>query len=482
MSKTPQVAPVGAGAPANSLAPGSELRAPLITVRTSPGGYLIIALSLSLVALLLVRAEYDEAAVIALISAWVLIPLVAFTDRIRIEGRTLSRTGPVAFTHKIFKGRALRLDVDDVEQVETYAVRTLRRGGSVRYRYRSEVVGRGLSFAFASGGNYRRMVQCLFSLVQDEKLDARSRELRDYLAEPRALREMVKLLRIAPSSVLEGALSDFRLQRERRAPEGEAHSGEGGALSASEKERGHLLRVAANQLRAAGRLREASEAFRRALLVTPQDGWLLYEFARFLRSQASALADARLLSRSRAGLRLAARHSAEDAGLLSRIGESFFEFGDIGKAARLFRQSLELQPRSYRAEVGLAEIALRNGKLAHVIHHYQAAARIAPDESAARFARREADYYALLNDDDEYLSAELNRINWLQTLQLVRRWSMRIMLTSLLLAIGAAFLQDVGSDLSNMAWALTASSLAAWIGAHLLYKLLSRRRRPNALE
>lgn len=478
MSKTAQVAHAVACAPAKTIAPGSE-SAPLISVRSSPGSYFFVALTLSLLALLLIRAEYDEAAIVALVWGWVFMPLAAFTDRIRIEGRVLSRTGLWAILHKIFKGRAIRLDIDEVEQVETYAVRTLRRGGSVRYRYRSEVIGRGLSFAFASGGNYRRMVQCLFSLVHDEKLDARSRELRDYLADPRSLREMTKLLRIAPSSVLVDALPDFRLRENKR--RSDAMDLERHALSASEKERGHLLRMAANQLRAAGRLREAAEAFRRALLVTPQDGWLLYEFARFLRSQASALADARLLSRSRAGLRLAARHASQDAQLLARIGESFFEFGDMMRAARLFRLSLELQPRTFRAETGMAEIALRNGKLAHVIHHYQAAARIAPDEAAARFARREADYYALLNDDDEYLSAELKRINWLQTLQTVRRWSARIMLTSVMLAVGSAFLDGLDLDLSAIGWSLTASSLAAWVIAHLLYKLLSRRR-PHPVE
>jgi tetratricopeptide (TPR) repeat protein len=319
------------------------------------------------------------------------------------------------------------------------------------------------------------MVQCLFSLVPDEKLDARSRELRDYLADPKSLREMTKLLRVAPSSVLEGALPDFRLRENKR--RGDSLYAESHELSISEKERGRLLRLVANQLRAAGRLRESAEAFRRALLVAPQDGWLLYEFARFLRSQASALADARLLSRSRASLRLAARHASQDSQLLSRIGESFFEFGDVNRASRLFRLSLDVQPRSFRAETGLAEIALRNGKLAHVIHHYQSAARIAPDEAAARFARREAVYYALLNDDDEYLSAELKRINWLQTLQLVRRWSARIMLTSVFLALGGAFLDGAGLDLSSIGWSLTASSLAAWFIAHLLYKLLSHRRR-----
>lgn len=475
MSETAQIETVVVGAAGKSVAPRAE-HAPLITVRSSPGGYIAAALTLSFVALLLVRAEYDEAAILAFILAGVFTPLMAFTDRIRIEGRILSRTGLIAFFHKTLRGRALRLDIDEVERVETYAVRTLRRGGSVRYRYRSEVTGRGLSFVFASGSNYRKMVQHLFALVTDEKLDARSRELRDYFAHPKSLRETVKLLRIAPSAVLEGQPPDFRLREKRKAVE---HEGEAIELSASERERGRLLRHVANQLRAAGRLRESAEGFRRALLVTPQDGWLLYEFSRFLRSQASALADMHLLSRSRAGLRLAARHAREDAQLLARIGESFLEFGDLTRATRLFSKALELQPRSFRAEMGLADIALRNGKLAHVIHHYQAATRIAPDEATARFARREADYYALLNDDDEYLASELRRINWLQTAQTARRMSLRVMLAGILLAITGAYFGDLISDVG---WSLTASSLAAWLGVHGLGKLLSQRRRPFALE
>lgn len=479
MTDRTEIEPVVAGAPSESIAPAEE-QAPLITVRSSPGGYFVVAFALSMLAVMLLRAEYDEAAIISFITAWLLIPIAAFTDRVRIEGRTLSRTGLIAFVHKILRGRALRLSIDDVEQVETYAVRTLRRGGSVRYRYRSEVAGRGLSFAFASGGNYRHMARCLFALVDEEKLDARSRELRDYLSDPKSLRQMIKLLRIAPSSVLEGALSDFHLRRIKNAENGTPSETE--KLSSTERERGILLRSAANQLRAAGRLREAAEGFRRALLVAPCNAWLLYEFARFLRSQASALSDARLLSRSRAALRLASRHGAEDASLLARIGDSFFEFGDIKRAARLFRRALEIQPRTFRAERGLAEIALRDGKLAHVIHHYQAAARVAPDEAAARYARREADYYQLLNDDDEYLTAELKRINWLQTLQTARRWSARILLTTILLAVGGAFLGDAGAQLSDISWSLAASSLAAWVAAYFLNNLLSRRRRPPLIE
>jgi len=51
-------------------------------------------------------------------------------------------------------------------------------------------------------------------------------------------------------------------------------------------------------------------------------------------------------------------------------------------------------------------VALNDGKLAHVIHHYNDASRIAPNKADARLARREADYYARLNDDEAYLATD----------------------------------------------------------------------------
>jgi len=41
--------------------------------------------------------------------------------------------------------------VEDIERVDVATLRTLRRGGSVRYRYRIEIAGRERVFAFASG-------------------------------------------------------------------------------------------------------------------------------------------------------------------------------------------------------------------------------------------------------------------------------------------------------------------------------------------
>jgi tetratricopeptide (TPR) repeat protein len=450
-------------------------RVRLASVRVSPGGYLALSCVLTFAATLLLRAQYDLAMLVTIAFAWAVVPLLALTDRISFDGRVLSRRGLVPLLRKFIRGRELRLSVEDIERVETSAVRTLRRNGRVRYRYRSEVSGRGGSFVFASGGNaYRQMVRTLFPLLGYDKVDARSSELRDYLTDSHTLRLNLELLRIAPPNVLEGATSDLDTRgkkeiRHRRA--------EGVVTSTIDVERGRLLRLAANELRAAGRLRESAEAFRRALFVIPDDGWLLYEFARFLRSQAGTARDARLLQRSRACLRLAARRAGDDAPLLSRIGESFYEYGELARATSAFSRALELNPRAFRAEIGLAEVALRNGKLAHVIHHYDAAARIAPDEALARHARREGEYYARLNDDDDYLALELRRISWLQHLQRARRLAARMTLASLLVALmGPSFDESIES----IGWSLASSSIIAWLCVALISNYLAPRRKPRA--
>jgi tetratricopeptide (TPR) repeat protein len=408
--------------------------------------------------------------------AWIITPALAFTDRISFDGQVLTRRGLVPLLFRFIRGRNLRLDIDEIERVETSAVRTLRRSGRVRYRYRSEIFGKGYSFVFSSGGNaYRQMVRTLFPLLGYDKVDARSSELRDYLTDSRTLRANLQLLRIASPEVLEGATDDLdhNAKKERH---GRA---EGVEPSTIDVERGRLLRLAANELRAAGRLRESAEAFRRAFLVIPRDGWLLYEFARYLRSQAAAARDARLMGRSRACLRLAARRAGDDAPLLSRIGESFYEYGELAHASRAFQRALEHNPRAFRAEIGLAEVALRNGKLAHVVHRYDAAARIAPDEALARYARRESDYYARLNSDDDYLAAELRRIGWLQNLQRARRLAARMMLASIMLALVGPSFDDA---IESVGWSLASSSLIAWIGVSLITQFLVHRRKARTTE
>ena len=406
------------------------------------------------------------------------------TDRVSFDGEALSRRGLIAALARLIKGRSLKLHIADIERAETTAVRTVRRGGRVRYRYRTEVAGRGASFVFASGRGFRELVKLSLASVPDEKLDVRTLELRDHLTDSTLLGQTLGLLRMASPSLLDNAVEEFPRRGNRKIRHQRAVSSE--EISPEDVERGRMLRTAANQLRIAGRLRESAEAFRRALLVMPGDSALLYEFARLLRSRASALGQAQLLSRARASLRLAvlretpeSSSESKDGSVLTRIGETFLEFGEAERAARVFRRALEINPRTFRAQLGLADVALRDGKLAHVIHHYNDAARIAADESLARFARREADYYARLNDDEGYLASELRRIKLLQNAQRIQRLAARSGFGSILVAlVGPSISPAAGA----MGLAFASSSIVAWVGTLLATRFLKARRRFLATE
>jgi tetratricopeptide (TPR) repeat protein len=438
----------------------------LASIRVSPGAYLATASVLTFCSGLLLRSEKDLWALAFIGAAWLLIPALAFADRIAFDGDRLVRLGPIPFLVRLISGKRTQLRLIDFEKVDTQAVRTLRRGGRVRYRYRTQVIGKGAGFVFASGGkSYRHMIRQLFPLIQDDKLDLRTRELRDYLPEPASLNHEISALNLASSDVLDEAACDFKLRAEK-------------ALQESDQtniERARQLQQLGNRLRVSGRLREAMEAFRRALIVTPKDGWLIYEFARLLRSQASAQGDARLLSRAKAAFRLSELRAGNDGRLLSSIGESFLECGEIERAQRTFQKAVELETSTFRAHIGLADVALRMGKLAHVIHQFRDASHATSDTALIAFVRREANYYASLNDDDEYLSAELRRINWLQYSIRVRRMAARITNASILIALIGPY---IDSGLAALGWALATSSLLAWVFSLVMARFLSERRKP----
>ena len=452
-----------------------QKKAPVASIRVSPGPYLALTSVLTFSAALLLRTEQDVWALTLLAVGWLVVPLLAFTDRIAFDGQSLSRRGLVSFFLRLFSGYQKQLGIHDFETVETNAVRTLRRGGSVRYRYRTQITGKGKEFVCASGGKgYRRLLRELLPVIHEDKLDNRSRDLRDYLSDPRSVNRKTQLSQLASADLLDVTKSDFKLG-------GKQHSRpDNGSLqpSVEDMERAHLLRRLGNELRVSGRLREAGEAFRRALNVSPRGAWLIYDFARLLRSQASAQGDARLLLRARAALRLACMRSDKDIVLLPLIGESLLECGDAKQAKQAFQKTVELDSGNFKARLGLADIALRDGKLAHVIHHYHEAARITAEQSLVRYARREADYYLRLNDDEDYLATELRRINWLQNITHLRRLAARLTNAGVLLALAGGYLDPVAGSLG---WSLASASLLAWLltlfGTHLLFN----RSRPRSL-
>jgi tetratricopeptide (TPR) repeat protein len=450
------------------------LKKPTIaSVRVSPGPYLALAGVVTFVAALLLRGDYDAAALILIGVAWVIIPVLALSDRIAFDGSTLRRQGPLASFLHLFFGYRKQLTIDDFETVETQAVRTLRRGGRVRYRYRTQITGKGKEFVLVSGGrDYRKLVHELFPLIHEGKLDNRSRDLRDYLNDPNFLNRKTQLSQLASSDLLDVTGSDFKLGRKfrRRADVSETPA------TPEDLERARLLRRLGNELRVSGRLREASEAFRRALNVRPHGAWLIYDFARLLRSQASAQADARLLSRARAALRLASIRAEDDVVLLPLIGESFLECGDATHARRALERVVEIDSGNFKARVGLADIALREGKLAHVIHHYQEAARVSSEQALARYASSEGEYYMQLNNDDDYLAAELRRINWLQNITRIRRLALRVTNASVLLALIGGFIDPVAGSL---AWSVASSALIIWVLTLVGTRMLFTRSKPS---
>ena len=444
----------------------------IASVRVSPGPYLTVAAVLTFFAALLLRIQYDGWALLLVTSAWVVLPLLALTDRIVFDGLSLRRHGPVSSLLHLLFGYRKQLFIDDFETVETHAVRTLRRGGRVRYRYRTQITGKAKDFVIVSGGReYRKLVRELFPLIHENKLDNRSRDLRDYLHEPRFLDRKAELSHLASSDVLDVTASDFGARSRKLGGKlNQRRAGDEAEATPEELERARLLRRLGNELRVSGRLREAGEAFRRALNVRPHGAWLIYDFARLLRSQASAQSDARLLSRARAALRLASIRARNDLVLLPLIGESFLECGDARQARNALQKVVEIDSGNFKARVGLADIALREGKLAHVIHHYHEAARVSSEQALARYARSEGEYYMQLNNDDDYLVTELRRISWLQNVTRIRRLALRVTNTSVLLALIAGLVDPLAGSL---AWSVASSALGVWLlsllGTRLLY-------------
>ena len=475
MSETKQADSLNAIAEAEEQRAREGAKPAVATVRVSPGPYLALASVLTFCSALLLRSDRDAWALLLIGLTWLSVPLLAFFDRFAFDGISLRRQGPLSSFLRLFRVYPKRLDVADFETVETSAVRTLRRGGSVRYRYRTEINGKGRRFVLASGGrNYRRMVRELFPLIHEDKLDNRSRDLRDYLNEPSSLNRKTRLSQLAPEDVLDRAKSDFKLGGK----SAERHAKPQVEFSPEEAERAHLLRRLGNELRVSGRLREAGEAFRRALNVTPRGAWLIYDFARLLRSQASANSDARLLSRARAALRLACTRAGNDLVLLPLIGECLLECGDARQAKLVLEKAVDIDRDNYKARLGLADLALREGKLAHVIHHYHEAARVSSEQALVRYARREAEYYGRLNSDDEYLTTELRRINWLQTITRVRRLSARVTNAAILVALAGGF---VDLTLGSVGWSIASSSLIVWILTLIGTRILFERSKSRSM-
>lgn len=438
----------------------------LTRIRVSPNSYFIALFLATFFSGFLVYLEIDWAALSLFVLSWILIPVFLYSDRIVFDGKRLYRTGTLPNIWAFFNNSRTHLKLSDVEQIETQSLRALKRGGNVFYRYRTSVRGKDVHFAFASGGeDYRSMIAKIFPRLSENVLDNRSLELRDYLSEPKETLMKAEFNHIPSVEVLENSINDFGISKKTFS--------EDRGNDESERERAEYLRNLANELRLSGYLLQALETFRRASLLNPRDGWLLFEFARCLHSFASSEKDKKLERKSLAMLRLAERYGESDSDLLARLGESYFQFGNWERAKTVFQKVVDATENSFRSVRGLAEISLREGKIAHVIHNFSNANRLAETPALRRWTQNETDYFSRLNSDEDYMEMEISRVNMLETLENSKKTAIKIALFSFPAILMGVVVED--ALIANIGWAVSIVSLLIWTGLMMSQKLLSAR-------
>ncbi|CAN5177042.1 hypothetical protein BH20ACI2_BH20ACI2_24870 [soil metagenome] len=435
------------------------------SVRVSPRSYLTASLLGIFFSGLLFYLELDIAGVILFGVSSILIPTLAFGDRIHFDGKRIVRTGvlPVVWSRLNAVRRGLKLT--DIEQVETHANRAIKRGGNIIYRYTTVIRGKGLSISITSGGeDFRRMLRGILPVLNENVLDTRSIELRDHLEDPKETLTRAEFSRIPAADVLESSFRSVGSKRDRKSPRVSVQA---------EVEKADDLQSLANELRISGYLFQALEAFRRALILRPADARLLFEFGRCLHSFAGVERDNKLERRALAALRLSERRAANDGELLVRLGEWYFQIGEWRRAGKVFQNALERVGENFRTARGMAEIALRDGKIAHVVHHFSTANRLAETPSLRRWSKSEAEYFSNLNSDDEYMELEIGRVHMLETVETSKKTALRIALYSLPLIVAGIFFEE---DLvANIGWAVSTVALLIWTGLIITGTLLGQR-------
>lgn len=440
-----------------------------ISIRVAPNSYFITLFTATFFSGLLIYLEKDLAGILLFVLSWLIFSILAWTDRITFNGKKLIRTGLLPRFWASLNNSRYKLNVKDIEQVETQALRALKRGGNVFYRYRSSVKGRNLKFDFASGGEeYRQIIQRLFSSLSENILDNRSIELRDFLREPKETLMKAEFAKIPSADVLESSLNQFRKGNKSIKTKYKTADASG-----EEIEKADYLHQLGNELRLSGYLLQALEAFRRALVLNPKDARLLFDFARCLHSFAGSERDKNLARKSFAALRLAEKRGINDGEMLAQLGESYFQYGDWKRARGAFQKSLEAAENSFRSVRGLAEIALREGKIAHVIHQFSTANRLAETASLRRWTQSESDYFSRLNSDDDYMEMEVSRVNLLESVEGTKKTFLKAAMLGFPVIVFGITLED--TLIANIGWAISTVAILVWVGTILSQNLLSSR-------
>jgi len=434
-------------------------------VRVAGFNYLAGLFTGSFVAAFLLYLELPAASAAVLLVSLTLIPFFAITDRIEFDGRRLIRTGLLPRIWALWTGRRYRIKLIEIERVSTEVLNAIRRGSNLRYTYRTAFFGKQREFAILSSRpDYIPLLRAILPKLDQNLLDHRTLDLMENLVDTQEIAAKVRAIQLPPADVLESSIENFRL------PSGSLRKSD---VDVGEAEKAKFLLRLADELRVSGHLPQAIEAFRRAVRSMPPDANVLLNFALCLRTYALIRGKSSLDRSARAMMRLAERRAGSDAKILSRIGECYFQFDDWRRAATVFRRALSEMHSGFRSLLGLAEIALHQGKIAHVIHNFSAAEELASSPSLRNWLRKEIEYFSRLHRDEEYLELEIGRISLLEKLTAAKQLSLKAIAAGISVTAGGLLTSDF--TLANIGWAISLSSLAVWLLALIASNMLAER-------
>lgn len=435
-------------------------------------GYLATAIMLLFAAGLAARLGFVTASITVFVAGTVTLIILAASDRITVSRRRIERTGLLSWLNTVFTGSPNRLRLAHIEQIETTVFQRFRRGGHISYAYRTVIRGRNARFQMSSARRgYARLIRIVLSSVPEDVLDNRSIELRDYFAARDDVRARARQSEIPTGDVLEEALRKLRSERR---PVSRS------ARTSVDPDKAERLRRLGNELRVAGFLLQSLEAFRRAVLLHPASGWLLFDYGRCILSCAVTEKDKKLERRAFAMMRLAEQRAGDDANLLAQLGESYFQAGNWNRAAVVFKKALAKVGTSFRSVRGLAEIALRDGKFAHVIHNFSLANSLTQTRALKRWTGAEIEYFTKLNEDEEYMELEISRLSLMDTLAKLRRSMLRLASAGIAVIVAGKLFSD--SLVTDSGWAISSVAMIIWAGSSVFKKILSERIPINTFE
>lgn len=450
-----------------SLAEGPRRIISTCKISVPSNGYLSAIFLILFTASFFIYLEKDFLALIFLSFAFLFVPILLITDKIVFDGNQIRRTGIFPKLWALLNSRKSSLKLNEINKVETLALRVFKNGSRVFYRYRTMVRGEKAEFVFISNnGSYRKFIKALTFALPEEVLDLKTLEIRDFLPNPKEIEIESERLGLPSDDFLE------EMAKTVRSSNGYKKNCKKIELAFSENTKSEELRKIGNQLKLLGHFLRALESFRRSLLLNPNNAWLIFDYARCLYSFADSEKNEKLKMRSIAALRLAEIRSKNDKKLLTLLGESYYQYGDLKNARKTFQKILDLGLGDFRVACGLAEVALREGKLKQVVYYLSMASRLTQNENLRRWAENEAKYFAKLDNDYDYAKKEINRINWLNNFFIAKKFSLKVaflgFMTIIIGTLTSEWLIDLG-------WIISVLGLLGWLGFNASNSFLMER-------